>query len=179
MDIEKLLQNETIRLRALEPEDLELLYRWENDPEWWKYGNTLAPYSRYQLKAYIAESHRDLFDVKQLRLMIDQRSTGQTVGMVDLYDFDPHHRRAGIGILVDPSYQKQGLATNAIELLCRYAFSFLKLHQLYVHVSVDNEASLALFTRCGFSKTSLLKDWVATESGYSDVWVMQRIHTDM
>lgn len=101
-----LLQNKTVCLRAPEPEDLELLYSWENNPEWWEIGNTLAPYSRYLLKEYIAESHRGIFDLKQLRLMIDLCSTGATVGMLDLYDFDPHHRRAGVGILVDPLYQK-------------------------------------------------------------------------
>ena len=74
-----LLQNKTVCLRAPEPEDLELLYSWENNPEWWEIGNTLAPYSRYLLKEYIAESHRGIFDLKQLRLMIDLCSTGATV----------------------------------------------------------------------------------------------------
>lgn len=127
-----LLQNKTVCLRAPEPEDLELLYSWENNPEWWEIGNTLAPYSRYLLKEYIAESHRGIFDLKQLRLMIDLCSTGATVGMLDLYDFDPHHRRAGVGILVDPLYQKNGLATEALELLAEYAFSYLKLHQWHI-----------------------------------------------
>ena len=172
----ELLSNETISLRAPEPEDLELLYHWENKPEWWGLGNTLAPYSRYLLKEYIAESHRDLYDLKQLRLMIDYRPTGATVGMLDLYDFEPHHRRAGVGILIDPVYQKNGLATEALGLLIRYAFSFLKLRQLYVHIPVGNEASKTLFTRCGFTVTGILTDWIATEDGYSDVLVMQRIN---
>ena len=162
----ELLQNETVRLRAPEPEDLELLYVWENNPAWWELGNTLAPYSRYLLKEYIAESHRDIFDLC---------STGATVGMLDLYDFDPHHRRAGVGILVDPFYQKSGLATEALNLLVEYAFSYLKLHQLFVHIPIGNEASKALFTRCGFTVTGILTDWITTRDGYSDVLTMQRI----
>lgn len=172
----ELLANETIRLRAPEPEDLELLYRWENNPEWWELGNTLAPYSHYQLKEYIAQSHRDIFDLKQLRLMIELCPDGATVGMVDLYDFDPHHRRAGVGILVDPAYQGKGLAAEALGLLVRYAFSFLKLHQLYAHIPVSNKASKALFTRCGFTVTGVLTDWIAVEDGYQDVLAMQRIN---
>lgn len=171
----ELLQNEVVRLRALEPEDLELLYRWENNPEWWSLANTLSPYSRYLLKTYIAESHRDIFDLKQLRLMVDLRVTDATVGMVDLYDFDPHHGRAGVGILIDPLYQKNGLATKALELLAGYAFSFLKVHQLYVHIPAWNEASKTLFTHCGYTLTGILTDWIVTEDGYSDVLVMQRI----
>ena len=156
------LENETIRLRALEPEDLELLYRWENNPELWSLGNTMSPYSRYILKEYIRESHRDIFDLKQLRLMIELRSTGAAIGTVDLYDFEPHHRRAGIGILMN--------------VLVDYAFSFLKLHQLYVHIPVDNEASKALFTRCGFTVTGIMTDWIITENGYSDVLMMQKVN---
>lgn len=170
------LENEKIRLRNLEPEDLDLLYRWENDASLWGVGNTLSPLSRYVLKEYIAESHRDIYDLKQLRLMIERMADQTAIGLVDLFDFDPHHRRAAVGILVDPFYQRQGLATEALSLLCRYAFSFLKLHQLYAHVSVRNAASKALFTRCGFVATGTFKEWLIVPEGYSDVWMMQRIY---
>ena len=63
-----LLSNDRVRLRALEPEDLELLYRWENDPELWEVGNTLAPYSRYILKEYIAGSDRSIYEGFQVRI---------------------------------------------------------------------------------------------------------------
>lgn len=36
----KLLENERIVLRALEPEDLEVLFRWENDASLWELGST-------------------------------------------------------------------------------------------------------------------------------------------
>lgn len=170
------LESEIIRLRALEPEDLELLYRWENNPELWSLGNTMSPYSRYILKEYIRESHRDLFDLRQLRLMIELCSTGEVIGTVDLYDFEPHHHRAGIGVLIDPLYQRYGYATETMSVLIKYAFSFLKLHQLYVHIPVGNEASKALFARCGFTVTGIMTDWIITEEGYSDVLMMQKVN---
>ena len=170
------LENETIRLRALEPEDLELLYRWENNPELWSLGNTMSPYSRYILKEYIRESHRDIFEVKQLRLMIELCSTGAAIGTVDLYDFEPHHRRAGVGILIDSLYQRNGFAAQAMCVLMDYAFKYLKLYQLYVHIPIGNEPSKALFTRCGFTVTGILTDWITTKDGYSDVLTMQRIN---
>lgn len=172
----KLLVSDRVSLRAPEPEDLDLLYQWENNPQWWNVGGTLVPFSRYQLKEYIAEAHRDIYDIKQLRLMVDLVEEGKTVGMVDLYDFDPYHRRAGVGVLIDPLYQKKGLATEALNLLITYAFSFLKLHQVYVHVSETNEASLKLFSRCSFLQTGVLRNWITSENGYTDVIVMQRIN---
>lgn len=173
-----LLENERIRLRNLEPEDLDILYRWENDASLWGVGDTVSPFSRYVLKEYIAESHRDIYDLRQLRLMIEWRSDGAAAGLADLFDFNPHHRRAGVGILVDALYRQKGLATEALNLLADYAFSFLKLHQLYAHVPVFNEASKALFARCGFVVTGVLSEWITGSEGYADVWVMQRLNKD-
>jgi len=171
-----LLENEHIRLRALEPEDLDLLYQWENNTDFWTVGHSVNPYSRYILKEYIANSHRDLFEMKQLRLIIELCSTGVAAGMIDLFDFDPHHRRAGIGILLDPKYQGNGFAAEALTLLIDYSFSFLKLHQLYAHVPVSNEPSKKLFSSCGFTVTGTLTDWLTADKGYTDVQVMQLIN---
>lgn len=170
-----LLSNDRVRLRALEPEDLELLYRWENDSELWEVGNTLAPYSRYILKEYIASSDRNIYESHQLRLMIEERATGTSVGIVDLFDFEPHPNRAACGVMLDRRYQGCGFATEALRLLIEYAYTFLKLHQLYVHVPVANASSRKLFTRLGFVETGTLKDWIRTADGYSDVCVMQLV----
>ncbi|MDR3143034.1 MAG: GNAT family N-acetyltransferase [Tannerellaceae bacterium] len=168
-----LLKNDRIILRALEPEDLDVLYKWENDSSVWSSGNTTSPYSRYALKEYISQSHLTIYDQKQLRLMIELRETGNAGGIVDLYDFDLHNRKAGVSILLDTKFQKNGIATEAIKLLMDYAFSFLKIHQLYAYVAVTNEASKALFLRCGFTVSGVLSDWTLTEDGFTDVLVLQ------
>lgn len=166
----QLLKNERIALRALEPEDLDLLYRWENDAAHWKSGSALSPYSRYALKQYIAEAGSSLYERRQLRLMIDLcGKTTVTVGIVDLYDFDPHHLRAETGILIDPAYRQQKLATDTLKLMAHYAFTFLKIHQLYAYVPQSNTPSLRLFARCGFRTAAVLKEWLVATAGYEDV----------
>ena len=169
----KLLENDTIRLRQLEPEDLDLLYKWENDSSLWEIGTTISPYSRFVLKEYIAESHKNIYEQKQLRLMITITETGKAIGILDLYDFDSHNKRAGVGILVDSTYQGKGYASEAINLLSAYASSFLKLCQLYAHISTNNTASKSLFAKCGFEETGVLKKWTSTANGYADVSVVQ------
>ena len=49
----KQLSNDKVLLRALEPEDVELLYGWENDSDLWQVSNTIAPYSKYVLTQFI------------------------------------------------------------------------------------------------------------------------------
>lgn len=171
----KLLENERISLRPLEPEDLELLYKWENDASLWDLGGTVSPYSYYILKEYIAGSYKNIYEQKQLRLMIIVKETGQPIGMIDLYDFDPHNSRAGIGILIDALYQGNGYAKDAIKLIADYGFLFLKLHQLYAHIPTDNTPSRQLFASCGFTESGILRDWNSVAGGFSDVVIMQLV----
>ena len=81
----------------MEPEDLEFMYGVENDDRLWNVGVTNVPYSRSMLLDYITSATGDIFADKQVRLMIDNE-VGETIGMVDLMDFSPIHRRAELEI---------------------------------------------------------------------------------
>ena len=65
----------SVRLRAMEPEDLDLLYRIENDQELWCLGSTNVPYSRYTLHDYVANSTGDIYSDKQVRLIIENEES--------------------------------------------------------------------------------------------------------
>ncbi len=173
----QLLENEHIRLRMLEPEDLDTLYEWENDTSYWVAGDTVSPYSRYVLKQYLAESHKDIYENKQLRLVIESKTGNKTVGLADLYSFDTHHNKAGVGIMTGKEYQQKGFASRALELLSQYAFRLLHIHQLYVYVETGNEASRRLFTHGGFTPSATLKDWINTPEGYKDVIIYQKFNS--
>ncbi|MDR0413574.1 MAG: GNAT family N-acetyltransferase [Dysgonamonadaceae bacterium] len=171
----KLLENDIIRLRALEPEDLDDLYRWENDAALWRHGSTLAPYSRFVLRDYLQHSSPDLFQTRQLRLMITEKKTGTAAGTLDLYDFEPVHLRAGVGILLDENYRNRGFGLQALQLTAEYARRILLLKQLYAHIPQSNPASYNLFKKSGYEEAGRLKAWVKTAQGFVDAYLMQRI----
>ncbi|WP_321286942.1 GNAT family N-acetyltransferase [uncultured Sunxiuqinia sp.] len=169
------LEHGNIRFRPLEPEDLELIYQWENDPEIWQVSNTLVPFSRYILKQYIEESHKDIFETRQLRLIIED-ITQNAVGAIDLFDFDPYHQRAGIGILIyNKKDRGKGLASDALRLLASYARDVIGLHQLYANITVDNQTSIRLFKKVGFLLVGTKKDWIKTADGRLDEDLYQLI----
>jgi diamine N-acetyltransferase len=171
-----LLENLTISLRAPEPGDLDLLYVWENETSIWCISGTLAPFSRNILKQYLDHAGKDIYEARQLRLIIQLRSNLRPVGAIDLFDFDPHHRRAGVGILVaEPSDRQKGYAREALETLMEYCHTFLHLHQLYCHVAAGNEASIALFKGSGFTETGRKQDWVYNGKDYEDELLLQKI----
>lgn len=172
-----ILENDGIRLRAVEPEDLELLYLWENDETNWRQSNTLVPYSRYILKKYIAGSRKSIYETGQLRLMIEVLPGERTIGTIDLYDFDHYHKRAGVGILIaDPADRKRGYASAALTCLISYAFDTLGLHQLWCNILDNNSESKHLFTGHGFVICGSRKEWIRVTGGYETEHLLQLIN---
>lgn len=172
-----LLENENIKLRALEPEDLEILYKWENDTNLWIHGNTISPYSKLALRQYITESQQqDIYQTKQLRLMIQLKESPSVIGTIDLYDFDFQNQRAGIGILIDANYRQKNYGTQVLDLIKDYTFNFLKINQLYAYIAVDNNKSIRLFEKSGYVRTSALKSWIRNGLNYKDVYIYQLIN---
>lgn len=174
------LSGKNIRLRAIEPADLEIIYDWENDPGHWLISNTITPFSKHVLSRYIEQAHRDIYEVRQLRLMIDLMDDSgvleETIGTVDLFDFDPIHRRAGIGILIaKPEKRMKGHASESLSILIRYAFETLHLHQLYCNISSDNQPSLNLFKKLGFTEIGIKRDWLRGSNGWLDVYLLQLV----
>lgn len=168
------LKNDILYLRALEPEDLELLYKWENNSDLWQHGSTLAPYSKMVIRQYINDSlSSDIFQTKQLRLMIALTKTDEVIGTIDLYELDNHHSRAGVGILIDEAYRKKGYAKETLKLIIRYAFDLLNLHQIFAHIAEDNSRSLRLFEEIGFKKASKLEKWLKINGEYKGMYILQ------
>ena len=172
-----ILENSSVILRALEPEDLEILYSWENDPSVWHLSGTLVPFSRYLLKQYLENARKDIFELKQLRLVIERREGNRAVGAIDLFEYDPHHHRAGIGILIaHRSDRGKGYAREALEALMDYSFNVLKLHQLWCNIGAGNEESLKLFRKAGFLEVGEKKGWLFNGEAYESEWMLQCIN---
>ena len=167
------LKGNTIQLRALEPNDLDWLFNIENDESFWEVSNTITPFSKAILEHYISNSHVDIFTAKQLRLVIETKD--KPVGLIDLFDFDPQHHRAGIGILVLPEFQSKGFATDALRILIKYAFDNLQLHQIYANIISENAKSIELFQKLGFEIVGNKEEWIFYKGKYKDELLLQLI----
>ncbi len=171
----KTLKGNSIILRALEPEDLEFILELENDESIWHLSNTQVPFSRFVIKQYLESALKDIFEVKQLRLMISGID-GTSIGLIDLFDFDFKNKRAGLGIVIkEASNRNKGFGSEALELLINYSFTHLGLHQLYCNISEDNENSLQLFVNKGFEKIGLKKDWNFNRGKFQNEYLLQLI----
>jgi len=158
----------SLKYRALEPEDVMVLYTWENDLEINQVSLSKVPFSKYILEQYIAQAHLDIQQAGQFRFILEDENKN-AVGCIDLFDYDAVDRRAAIGIIVAKEYRSKGYASEAIELMKDYAFNRLGMHQLYCSVGVDNPTSLKLFKSAGFQQIGIRKDWCYRNGSFTDV----------
>ena len=166
-------------LRALELSDVQTLYAFENDTTIWNVSDTVMPYSSFALEQYVLASlDADIYSTKQLRLVICTCSDGKAIGLVDLFDFQPKHRRAYIGLLIDEKYRQNGYASEALQLLTNYAFSTLNLHQLACNLMQNNTASIKLFEKYGFTLAGTKKEWYLADGKWVDECTYQLIRED-
>jgi len=171
------LKGDNIYIRALEPNDLEFIYAVENDQSIWEVSNTQTPYSRFLIRQYLENAHQDIYEAKQLRLAICQDQDFPALGLIDLFDFDPKNNRAGVGIMIlNDANRNLKIGSEALELLIRYSFRHLNLHQLYANIGIQNEASKALFTKFGFQCIGVKKDWNLINGAYQDEAIYQLIN---
>ncbi len=174
----KPLKGHITYLRALEPEDLNFLESVENDASLWEVSGTLTPFSKYILKQYLSQAQQDIFEAKQLRLVVCEADSEKSVGLIDLFDFDPQNKRAGIGIVISSENRRKGFANDALKTLINYSFNTLQLHQLYANILEDNPMSLVLFKNHNFEIVGLKKDWNHYNNTFKNEWLLQLLNTN-
>lgn len=168
------LSGKQIYLRALEPTDLDFLYHLENDTDNWELSGTQTPYSKAVLEFYLDNAHRDIYEVKQLRLCICNASK-EVIGLIDLFDFDPKNRKAGLGLIIkNQDDRNKGFGAEAISVFCEYAFSILNLHQVYANILESNTNSIKVFEKLGFTAVGLKKDWVFSNGSFKNEILYQK-----
>lgn len=169
------LKGDLVRLRAVEPEDADIIFDWENNEANWQLSNTLTPFSKHIITQFVETAHRDIFENKQLRLMIDELKSGKTIGSIDLFDFDPYHLRAGVGILINAEEdRRKGFASDSLKCLIDYCKNHLTMHQLYCCIGVQNHNSIQLFERLGFEQIGTQKQWQRIgKNQWEDVYFYQ------
>ncbi|MBK5209904.1 MAG: GNAT family N-acetyltransferase [Flavobacteriaceae bacterium] len=170
------LHGKNSNLRALEPEDLDFLFSTENNESFWEISGTQTPYSKYILQKYIENAHQDIYEAKQYRFVICN-TQNTPVGMIDLFDFNPQHKRVGVGILILPEYQGEGFGSEALEMIIDYAFTYLNVHQIFANITANNKSSITLFEKFNFKKIGIKKDWIFADTNYKDEILYQLIKT--
>ncbi|HNW70702.1 MAG TPA: GNAT family protein [Bacteroidales bacterium] len=172
------MQNNRVNLRAVEPADIDFIYRLENDAHNMISAEQKEPVSRYAIEQYVLSVGDGFFTSGQMKLIIESNDTPEkkSIGCVDLFEGDTINRRAGIGIFIVAEAQKKGYASAALGLMIEYCFETLGLHQLFCNIGEENKDSLKLFTNHGFQIVGLKKDWRYYNKSWKNEYMLQLIN---
>lgn len=170
-----MLEKENIRLRAVEPEDAELMWNVESDSAQWIQNGMSAPLSRQNLLDYALSYDADPMSARQIRLIIEDKTDNEVVGIADIYDISPLHRHAFVGIYILPPKRRQGLGVKSLEILDDYAFRLLNINHLAAKIMAGNDASVALFRKAGYTCRGEIPAWFLCGSESIPLMVYSKI----
>lgn len=91
----------------------------------------------------------------------------------------PEHRSATVSYWLFLPYVGRGLATEALELLCRYCFEELGINRLEITAAVENTKSIAVATRAGFSKEGVCREFECLRGKFLDHLRFSRLAGDV
>tara|TARA_B100000424_G_scaffold258889_1_gene241233 strand:+ start:260 stop:757 length:498 start_codon:yes stop_codon:yes gene_type:complete len=161
-----------VTLRYPSIDDLEVLLAWENDIQKTSHTDFPVFYTEEQMITFLNGNHDPILN-GQVRYMITFQNN--LVGFIDLYQLDIIHSRAGVGVYVDPTYRRKGLAKLALKEIIKKSIKELSLSQLYAEIFCSNKSTIQLFENAGFKMNGVKKNWIRKQETYEDVLFYQLI----
>ena len=165
-----LLIDNVVQLRRPEPEDIEAMYDYRNDP---RIVATMGMTSRGFARADVAEwidSHRKNRDdlVWTIADLNDR-----CIGHCGLYKINPRNGVAVIGICIgDVGLWGKGIGTTVIDGVVTYAFQQMNLRKIRAEVLATNISARKLFDKLGFKTEAILREYKYRNGQYLDFHVL-------
>ncbi|MCB0335647.1 MAG: GNAT family N-acetyltransferase [Bdellovibrionales bacterium] len=161
-------KTDKIRLRAIEPADAELFFRWNQDSERARNINFLpAPSSLEAVKSWTQEMSKKGGDRSPHHLIIEN-SDNIAVGGIATLKCDEVNGTFSIGFDISSDHRRKGYAEEAVNLVLRYYFNELRFQKVTSHIYEFNEGSIKLHEKLGFKKEGQLRRMVYQNGEYHD-----------
>ena len=168
-----MIAGQTISLRPLERRHMKRTRAWANDPVLARLMDRARAVSEEEHERWFSALHEQTDCVY---FAIETKRDERHVGNVWLWDIDGRHRKAELRIVIgEQDFLGRGIGTEAISLICSYAFERLSLHKVYAYVLAINPRARRAFEKAGFVPEGTLKEDRLVDGQYTDVYLMGRL----
>ena len=164
-------------LRPWRDLDIPLVVTMANDAEIGRWTRLPAPYRVTDALEWFATHEPLLARGEQLPLAIADAASGELVGSIGLRVRG--EGRGDIGYFVAAGARGRGVATRSLRLLAHWTIEALGLERVEVLVHPDNEASLAVCERAGFTREGLLRSYAEIRGRRVDLVVHSLLPADL
>lgn len=158
------LEGDVVTLRTIEEEDLSFLQKCVNDPAIWRAIGAPEPVNSKQERAAFFDEVVSDDDTIDLLIAVDAAPVGTT----SFWPSEETVSKAELGYWVGPDYQRQGYASEAVELMIEYGFQQLGFHRIEARVYEYNEASQNLLDGLGFVHEGSHREAAFIDGEYQD-----------
>lgn len=152
------LESERLVLRWLADGDVPALFEIFGDAGAMRYWSWPAFTREEQARELLDDIRRHFAARTLFQWGIARKSDDAVIGTVTLFQIDHEHRRCEIGFALARSAWGQGLATEAVTRIIRFAFDELGLHRIEADPDPQNLASIRVLERQGFKFEGLLRE---------------------
>ncbi|WP_327695052.1 GNAT family N-acetyltransferase [Streptomyces sp. NBC_00459] len=108
----------------------------------------------------------------RLDLAVTDRATGELVGEVVLYEWNPAARSCTFRTLLGPSGRGRGLGTEATRLIVGYGFEQLGLHRIELQAYAHNHRALRVYEKVGFVVEGVRREVQLRDGEWADEVLM-------
>ncbi|MGQ0840833.1 GNAT family N-acetyltransferase [Actinokineospora sp.] len=167
-----------VRLRPIEPEDADALWRWESDPEVMRWLDDGYLESLAAIRKRIADRATNSF--AKVTFGVETLADARLIGVVQLRDAQPETGRAELDIyLGERDCWNGGFGTETMRLICRYGFDKMRLHSIGLGVVVENERARHVYRKVGFVEEGRLRQSFRRDGHWHDMILMGLLEDEL
>lgn len=156
--------------RPLAKKDLELRFKWLNDPETNRFlgsrtrKGTDWKFHEEWYKEYVKDKRKKMFIIEM---------DNKPIGQVGLTDIDLLDKNACVYIVIgEKDLRGKGIGTEAVKYILNYGFNELKLHKMWLDYHADNIAGRKCYDKCGFVEEGRCREQILKGGKYVDEILM-------
>ncbi|HDM70437.1 MAG: GNAT family N-acetyltransferase [Thermotogae bacterium] len=162
------LENDVLKLRPFEIEDIDQILPHFNDEEVRQYLAVIFPVNKLVERNFIESLYKD-----DKNILLGMEVNGTLIGSIGLHRIDWVNRSTELGIVIfRKEYWNKGYGTKAIDLMLKYAFKYLNMNRVSLKVYEYNERAIHVYEKCGFKVEGRLRKAKFFKGRYWDVLVM-------
>ena len=151
-----IMKGKKVSLSVIMKEDVPLIWEWHNDREVQRFLANPVDFTYLDDEYEWYDRIRKVKDKVRVFTVVENK-TGNPVGTIGLNKIDLKNGHAEIGSFIGKEYWGKGFATEAVELMTDYAFSYMNLRKVYATVNDGNAASVRVLEKNGFSLVGRMK----------------------
>jgi ribosomal-protein-alanine N-acetyltransferase len=172
------LETERLVLRAATLEDAIALQQVRTNREVMEYMDTFYHDTLQVSRDFISFNLEAYANKKVIYWMLEDKTSGKTIGDFSFFKIDSKHHRAEIGYTLEPNYWGKGYMTEVMCRLFSFGFNDFNLHSLEANINPQNEKSKGILLKLGFQKEAYFRENFFYKGEYLDSEIYSLLEKD-